>query len=125
MRTIEEIRRDNLVTLVQEFGSQRALADVIDKKPAQISQWITMAPSSETGTPRAMSSEVAREIESIVGRERGWMDHDHSVTTSGRALRPDQLALLKQWDEMPDGARKSLSGLLASTRQPRAPRKSA
>lgn len=74
MHTIEETRRLRLEMLVLEFGSQVALATKIDKAPAQLNQWLRAAPNSETGKPRALSSEIAREIEEKTGKPTGWMD---------------------------------------------------
>lgn len=73
MQTIEEVRRARLVMLENEFGGQTALAERIGKAPAQISQWKN-ASRSASGRQRAMSSDVAREIEEKTGKPRGWMD---------------------------------------------------
>lgn len=73
MQTIEEVRRVRLVMLEREFGGQAALADKVGKSPAQISQWKNASPSA-TGRERAMSSDIAREIEIKTGKPRGWMD---------------------------------------------------
>lgn len=73
MQTIEEVRRARLAILEQEAGTQTALSDKIGKSPAQISQWKN-ASVSASGRERAMSSDVAREIERKTGKPRGWMD---------------------------------------------------
>lgn len=59
--------------LEREFGSQALLAEKIGKSPAQLSQWKN-ASLSATGRERAMSSDIAREIEDKTGKPRGWMD---------------------------------------------------
>lgn len=74
MDAIEVTRRRRLAILIEEEGSQAALAEKIGKAPAQISQWIRALPDSKTGKPRSMSKEVAREIEGILGKPPGWMD---------------------------------------------------
>lgn len=74
MLTIDETRRLRLGMLVDEFGSQAALAERLDKSPAQLNQWLRAAPNSKTGKPRALSSEIAREIEKKTGKPTGWMD---------------------------------------------------
>ena len=77
MKTIEETRRAKLKTLIEEYGSQAALARQIDKAPAQISQWINGTPSP-TGKPRSLKAETAREIERKTGKPAGWFDQPES-----------------------------------------------
>lgn len=74
---ISDIRRVNLLALVNAAGSQRELADKADLAPAQISQWITAAPNSKTGKPRVISDESARSLEAACEKPVGWMDHVH------------------------------------------------
>lgn len=82
MDPIEVTRRRRLAILVEEAGSQAALAEKIGKAPAQISQWIRALPDSKTGKPRSMSKEAAREVEARVGRPSGWMDQPISQAVS-------------------------------------------
>jgi len=80
MKTIEEIRLENLKTLCSQFKSQRQFALHLGKSPAQVNQWFAIEGQrtmSATST-RALSSPAAREIEEILGKPRGWMDHEHS-----------------------------------------------
>jgi phage repressor protein C with HTH and peptisase S24 domain len=78
MRTVEEIRRQNLVTLIAERGGQRAFAEAARiKNPAQVSQWVNRSPNATTGKPRVMSGTTARAIESALGLTTGWMDTHH------------------------------------------------
>ena len=51
MKTIEETYRERLQMLIEEHGSQTELGKLIDKSPAQISQWINASPDSKTGKP--------------------------------------------------------------------------
>lgn len=66
MTTVEDIRHANLLALIAEAGSQRALADRISDHegrplaPAQISQWVKRAPDSKTGKPRVIHSSSAQ-----------------------------------------------------------------
>lgn len=76
MATNEEVRRDNLLFLIEQAGSQRALAERIGKAPAQISQWVTGAPDAR-GNPRTMGRATARHIEERLGLPTGWMDQAH------------------------------------------------
>lgn len=74
MDPIEVTRRHRLAILIEEAGSQAALAEKTGKAPAQISQWIRALADSKTGKPRSMSKEVARELETRLGKPSGWMD---------------------------------------------------
>lgn len=78
MRPIEEIRRVNLRTLIQQHGGQRAFGDAAGiKNPAQISQWVNGLRNSKTGKPRLMSGATARAIEVALSLHPGWMDTAH------------------------------------------------
>ena len=78
MQPIDVTRRENLGRLIKEAGSQAALADVIGKAPAQISQWLNASLNSKTGKPRVMSNAIAREIEAKTNKPEGWMDQPSS-----------------------------------------------
>lgn len=74
MKTIEEIRRDRLRLLIEEFGSIAAVARQYERDPAQISQWLNAFVDSKSGKPRNMSSVSAREFERKFGKPTLWMD---------------------------------------------------
>lgn len=76
--TIDEIRRANLIALIDEIGSARALGDLAAISPSMISQWKTGAPDSKTGKPRQLSSDTCRRLEKAGKKPRGWMDTHHS-----------------------------------------------
>jgi hypothetical protein len=80
MKTIDEIRRDNIAILVEEHGGVKSLAVKLEKSEAQVSQWLNGSKDSKTGKQRGMNSDTSRSIEGKAGKERGWMDHDHSDT---------------------------------------------
>lgn len=77
MKTIEEIRHQNLMQLIKDAGTQRAFSELIDKSYAQVNQWVNKSPDTTTGKPRVMSSGIAREIERKTGKPTGWMDIEH------------------------------------------------
>lgn len=122
VKTIDDIRLSNLLQLIKHVGGQRHLADRIGKAPAQISQWVNRAPNSNTGAPRRMSTETAREMELLLGLPLGWMDaqNDHvpladsrahevrEAQTEYRALRPDQLAILDLWEALDPSGRRTV-----------------
>lgn len=77
MKKIEDVRRDNLRRLRDEFGSVQALADRIGKNHSQLSQWLNASTHSVTGKPRTISSVSCREIEQALQKPEGWMDAEH------------------------------------------------
>lgn len=96
MQRIEEIYRGRLALLVHVHGKgrQSILSKLIDKSPAQISQWLNASKDSKTGQPRSMDRTTAREIETKLGLPVGWMDQPvtneelNEVPTGGAPLLP-------------------------------------
>jgi len=70
MKTIEEIRLENLKTLCSQFKSQRQFAIHLEKEPRQLNQLLR--------SYAQVGSALAREIEEKCGKQRGWLDHNHS-----------------------------------------------
>lgn len=80
--TVEQIRRENLVVLLEgetERGVWAELADKLGKSPAQVSQWANASKDSKSGKPRSISTRTAREIERKLGKPEGWMDRPHKA----------------------------------------------
>jgi hypothetical protein len=77
MDTVADIRHANLLALIKRAGGPGALADRIDRSPAQVSQWVNRPPDSSTGKPRNIGDRAARHIESSLQLQRGWMDTPH------------------------------------------------
>jgi transposase-like protein len=73
MKSIVEVRQGRLAQLVRETGGQAALATKIGKDKNQIYQWLRPEGSRYY---RALSGEVAREIELACGKATNWMDSD-------------------------------------------------
>jgi hypothetical protein len=97
MKTIEQIRRENLIALRNELGGVGVLADRIERQMSQVSQWLNASPSSKNGRPRTMSADTSRYIEEKCGKPNGWMDKDHSQVASasaGDALTAEEVAEL-------------------------------
>ncbi|WP_433867036.1 S24 family peptidase [Ralstonia wenshanensis] len=80
MKTIDEIRLDNLLLAISRAGTATALAEKSGLSAAYISQIKNRQPDSKTGKPKNMGDDAARKIESGLGEMRGWMDVDHSTT---------------------------------------------
>ncbi len=85
MKSIDDIRRENLQLLRSEYGSQKALADALDRDEAQVSQWALGLKNSGTGKPRGMRTATARYIEQQCKKPDGWLDTDHSASNAGAA----------------------------------------
>ncbi|WP_143148402.1 hypothetical protein [Nitrosospira sp. Nsp11] len=76
MKTIEEIRYENFLILVEEAGNVARFAERMKKSYGQFSQLKNKSPESKTGKPKEIGSKQAREMELVFGREVGWMDHE-------------------------------------------------
>ena len=79
MELIEEIRRSRLILLISEYGTIAALAQKLDRQPAQVSQWKNASIDNKSKKPRAMKSDTARWIEEKTGKPTGWMDQPVKV----------------------------------------------
>lgn len=78
MKTIDEIRRDNLNTLITEAQGEFALAERYGCTEANIKTMARAYKDSKSGTPKGIGTVAARKLEKVMGKERGWLDHDHS-----------------------------------------------
>lgn len=81
MKTIAEIRLENLLLLIEELGSAEALAARVNSSAVYMSQLKNRAPDSKTKKPRQIGDPLARKMESCCGKELGWMDHEHPRLT--------------------------------------------
>lgn len=77
MATNDEIRRENLLLLIEESGTIGNLADKLERSASQISQWKNASKHSATGKARGMNDDSARYIEERCGKPRGWLDQRH------------------------------------------------
>jgi hypothetical protein len=98
-------------------------AEHVGVAAAQLSQWRNRSPHSATGKARVMSSATARHIESRCGKERGWMDHDHTVKTPG--LTPEQRKVLEQWESAPPSLKRAFQAGVSGTEKPSGQRRRA
>ena len=81
MKTIAEIRLENLDLLIGEFGSQEKVAELGDTSSVYLSQIRNQTPDAKTGKPRQMGDPMARKLEEGCKKERGWMDHEQMPHT--------------------------------------------
>jgi uncharacterized protein YaeQ len=78
VKTISEIRHENLLTLIDEMGSAEALAEAAGTSSVYLSQVKNRSPDSKTGKPRQIGDPMARRLESACKKPEGWMDNVHS-----------------------------------------------
>lgn len=92
MKTIDEIRLDNLLLAIGRAGTATALAEKSGLSAAYISQIKNRQPDSKTGKPKNMGDDAARKIETGIGEMRGWMDVDHSTSVAPFAVKTQNRA---------------------------------
>lgn len=78
MKTIDEVRRANLLLAIARIGTAAKLAERVGTAPAYLSQIKNQTPDSKSGTPKTMGDDIARRIEVALGETEGWMDTPHS-----------------------------------------------
>jgi hypothetical protein len=101
MKTISEIRRENLALLIGEHGSIAALNAKIGmaRTDATLSQIRNQSPDSKTGVPKSMGDAVARRIETGLGLEVGWMDNPQIPHTYRTKRISTALAVMEAMDD--------------------------
>jgi len=122
MKTIAEIRLENLRALVREVGSQEKVAEQAGSSAVYLSQLMNKATDVKTGKTRQIGDDMARKLESGCSKEIGWLDNVHAearvesykVTTPIPSIAADTTAvyefkaagdektdrLLKLWSEL-------------------------
>lgn len=88
MKTIAEIRLDNLEVLIAEFGTQDRVAELAETSPVYISQLRNKAKDSKTGKHRQIGDPMARKLEAGCGKELGWMDNPQPAAGQPAASEP-------------------------------------
>lgn len=95
MPTVEETRRANLISLVDQAGGVAKAAQILNRSSSQISQWTNALPDSKTGLPRNISGKSARYIEQCFDKPQGWLDQTgarvQTTIEQRRAPRADHL----------------------------------
>ena len=69
MKTMTQIRQENLKILCSGYKNQAAFAEFLDKTPGYVSQLLIGACK--------FGEKAARNIEKVTGKPDGWMDTDH------------------------------------------------
>lgn len=102
MKTIDEIRRDNLAIAVARFGGANKLAEAANVSAAYLSQVKNSQPASGSGKPKKLGDDVARKIEDALGERTGWMDTDHSEAQPRHATIPADQGNVLTWESPED-----------------------
>lgn len=99
MKTVAEIRHDNLLLLLDETGTAEALANLVESSPIYISQLRNKAVDSKTKKPRQIGDALARKMESRCGKEIGWMDHEHPQMSYRQERINHAVAAMEQMED--------------------------
>lgn len=99
MKTVAEIRHDNLLLLLDEIGTAEALATLVESSPIYISQLRHKAVDSKTKKPRQIGDALARKLESRCGKEVGWMDHEHLQLSYRQERINHAIAAMEQMED--------------------------
>lgn len=78
MRSVKEIRRENLQFLVEKYGSMKKLNEALGRKDNSLTQILNESVHSVYGYKRTMGDKLARSIEEKLCLGYGWLDADHS-----------------------------------------------
>lgn len=108
MDAIADIRHRNLLVLLDEAGSAKKLSDRTGVPAAYISQLRHRA-KTPAGKPRGIGDDVARQLESGMGKFPGWMD-------SGD-LSPSERELLDAFRALSEGGQEYTLAWLTKLRQ--------
>lgn len=100
MKSIDDVRVENLIVLKNKYGSIQKLSDALSRSHGQVSQWINRAKNSTTGEPRGMKSDTARWIESTLNLPQNWLDtnHDAQEGTSKAQIVQRNGLIIEQYD---------------------------
>lgn len=107
MKSNNEVRKDNLNLLIEQYGTIAKLNEVLGRKrtDATLSQIRQGLISTTTKRPRVMGDKLARQIEEKLRLGHGWMDNDHSgIATNEEKEKSDAIVVpvLENYGSMGD-----------------------
>lgn len=76
MKTMKEVRHDNLLNLIAEAGSTSNLADKTGISVSYLLQ-IKNKNAIQNGKPKGIGDKIAAKLEDGMGKARGWLDQNH------------------------------------------------
>lgn len=120
MKTVSQIRRENLLLLLEEHGSLANLNERLGlpRTDATLSQ-IKNQSTTSRGKPKMMGDTIARRIEGALDLPQGWMDNDQTPKSS-RQLRIEHA--LKAMEQMEDHQLDQAVKIIDTLAEPAAPR---
>ena len=126
VKTCDELRLENLRALIKEAGGEDALAERYGCTAPYIKQMARGYKDSKSGSPKGIGDAAARMLETSMGKERGWMDHDHTqaslMAAENRAqyliMTPEECHLLGAFRSA-DTAQRSIALSWADANRPR------
>ena len=116
MKDIDEVRRDNLRKLEQEYRSAAAAAAVVGMSPSQFNNLRDGAKDSKTGKHRVMRKETAWRIEDAAGKPRGWLDTPHDAVTA--AVPPRDYQAWETYNRADEDTKALVDAILAGNVAP-------
>jgi hypothetical protein len=101
MKTISEIRRENLLLLIGEHESIAKLNIKVGltRTDATLSQIKNRSADSKTGVAKAMGDSVARRIENALSLEVGWMDNQQVPHTYRNSKLAAAMSVMEAMDD--------------------------
>ncbi len=116
-QTIEEIRREWLIVLIERYRTIAALNEALGRPTtdATLSQIKNQAPNTRTGAPKNMGSTLAREIEEKLGMQRGTLDHPPPAISDSDGEFVHRVEQEVARYEIPDHIRQTIMTLITSS----------
>lgn len=104
MKTVEEVRRERLQMLRDEFGTWSALNAKLDLsvRDSTLSQYLNQSKGTKTDKPKVMGSPMARRLEQACGKEIGWMDTDPQLERAAAAYEAIAAQVMQQAGPEPE-----------------------
>lgn len=92
MKTVEQVRRERLLLLLNEEGVGTLVAINkaldLDARDSTLSQIKNQSKSSHNAEPKVMGSKMARQIERAFKKPEGWMDTDPDLEWPFMTISP-------------------------------------
>lgn len=111
MKSISQLRRENLCFLIEVYGSIAKLNEVLgrNRKDGTLSQIKNGAINSASGSIRNMGHVLARTIEKKLNLDEGWMDMEHPEKIATQQIKNTKYkekndVLIPLLDEIPEGS---------------------
>lgn len=84
MKTMKEIRHDNLLLLIDEAGSTSELASKTGIAVSYLLQ-IKNKNAIQNGKPKGIGDKIAAKLETGMNKPHGWLDQDHTNANTNTA----------------------------------------